>query len=78
MRFQTFSDMNFKDHHLAGVVWPVESSRTGEKYKVTLTDHGFTCNCTAGSIRGKCKHAQQVHDLLVSDDWKPPVDLFSK
>lgn len=76
MRFQTFSDMNFKDHHLEGVVWPVESSRTGEKYKVTLTEYGFSCNCTAGQIRGKCKHAQQVHDLLVSDDYVMPKDEF--
>ena len=68
MRIQTFSDINFKDHHLVGLVWPVESSRTGEKYKVTMTDLGFTCNCVAGSMRGKCKHAQGVHDLLVSDD----------
>ena len=76
MRFQLFSDMNFRDHHLDGVVWPVVSSRTGESYKVTLTTMGFTCNCTAGSIRGKCKHAQQVHDLLVSDDYIMPKDEF--
>ena len=75
MRTQTFSDMNFRDHHLVGFVWPVESSRTGEKYKVEMTDYGFTCNCTAGSIRGKCKHAQQVHDLLVMED-SLPEDLF--
>ena len=68
MRIQTFSDINFEGHHLVGLVWPVESSRTGEKYKVTMTDMGFTCNCVAGSMRGKCKHAQQVHDLLVSDE----------
>ena len=68
MRIQTFSDINFKNHHLVGLVWPVESSRTGEKYKVGMTDLGFTCNCVAGSMRGKCKHAQRVHDLLVGDD----------
>ena len=68
MRIQTFSDINFEGHHLVGLVWLVESSRTGEKYKVTMTDMGFTCNCVAGSMRGKCKHAQQVHDLLVSDE----------
>lgn len=67
MRFQKFDDMNFTDHHLIGLVWRVESSRTGEKYKVELTEYGFTCNCTAGSIRGKCKHAKQIHDLLVSE-----------
>lgn len=67
MRIQTFSDINFKNHHLVGVVWPVVSSRTGESYKVQMTDLGFSCNCVAGSMRGKCKHAQQIHDLLVSD-----------
>lgn len=71
MRVQTFSDINFNGHHLDGVVWPVESTRTGEKYKVTLTEFGLTCNCTAGQVRGKCKHAKQIHDILVSDgDFK--------
>lgn len=68
MRTQTFSDINFKDHHLVGLVWPVVSSRTGEAYKVTMNDLGFSCNCVAGSMRGKCKHAQQIHDLLVNDE----------
>lgn len=68
MRIQSFSDINFKGHHLVGLTWPVVSSRTGESYKVEMTDMGLTCNCTAGSMRGKCKHARQVHDLLVSDD----------
>ena len=67
MRIQTFPDINFEDHHLVGVTWPVVSSRSGEKYKVTMTDMGLTCNCVAGSMRGKCKHAQQIHDLLVGD-----------
>lgn len=77
MRIQTFDDMNFKGHHLVGLVWSVVSSRTGESYKVRMTDMGFSCNCTAGSMRGKCKHAQQVHDQLIADD-PLPVDLFSK
>lgn len=67
MRIQKFSDINFKNHAFVGIVWPVISSRTGEAYKVEMTDLGFTCNCTAGQIRGKCKHAQQIHDLLVDD-----------
>lgn len=75
MRTQTFSDMNFKDHHLVDQVWPITSARTGEVYKVTMTDYGFTCNCSAGQIRGKCKHAQYVHDLLVEED-SMPVDEF--
>jgi ornithine carbamoyltransferase len=69
MRIQNFTDMNFKNHYLVGFVWPVTSTRTGESYKVTMTDLGFSCNCMAGSMRGKCKHAQQVHDLLVADDY---------
>lgn len=68
MRIQQFSDINFENHHLVGCVWSVTSSRTGEVYKVKMMDLGFSCNCTAGSMRGKCKHAQQIHDLLVSDD----------
>lgn len=68
MRIQSFPDINFSNHHLVGVTWPVVSSRTGEKYKVQMTEHGFSCNCVAGSMRGKCKHAQQIHDLLIGDD----------
>jgi len=67
MRTQSFDDINFLDHHLVGLVWPVVSSSSGESYSVTMTDYGFTCNCIAGSMRGKCKHAKQVHDLLVAD-----------
>lgn len=76
MRIQSFDDINFKNHHLVGLVWPVVSSSTGESYKVTMTEQGFSCNCIAGSMRGKCKHAKQVHDILVADDWVPPIDLF--
>lgn len=65
---QKFSDMNFEDHHLEGFEWPVESKRTGDKYIVTLTKHGFTCTCVGAQMHGKCKHIKQVHDLLVSDD----------
>ena len=76
MRYQTFSDMNFKDHHLTDIVWSVEASTPGKTYDVALTGHGFTCNCVAGSMRGKCKHAQQIHDQLVSDDYELPKDEF--
>lgn len=75
MRAQVFSDMNFTDHHLVGLVWPITSARTGEVYNVTMTEYGFTCNCSAGQIRGKCKHAQEVHDLLVQEN-PLPVDEF--
>jgi len=67
MRTQTFPDINFKNHHLVDFVWRVVSSRTGEAYKIKLTEYGLSCNCTAGSMRGKCKHAKQIHDLLVED-----------
>jgi hypothetical protein len=67
MRIQTFDDINFKGHHLVGFVWNVVSSRSGEVYKIKMTDYGFSCNCTAGAMRGKCKHAKFVHDQLVSD-----------
>lgn len=73
---QYFYDMNFKDHHLEGFVWPVVSSRSGETYSVTMTNRGFTCNCTAGRMRGKCKHARQIHDQLIADDYIMPKDEF--
>ncbi len=76
MRIQNFNDMNFKGHHLVGFGWPEVSSRTGEAYKVTMTDLGFSCNCVAGSMRGKCKHAQQIHDLLVNDDEVQKYDIY--
>lgn len=67
MRPQKHPDINFSNHHLIDLVWPIRSASTGEVYKVTMTEYGFTCNCTAGQIRGKCKHAQYVGDLLASD-----------
>lgn len=67
MRIQTFDDINFKGHHLVDFVWNVISSRTGEVYKIKMTEYGFSCNCTAGAMRGKCKHAKFVHDQLVAD-----------
>jgi hypothetical protein len=76
MRTQTFTDMNFRGHHLVDQIWPITSARTGEVYKVTMTDYGFICNCSAGQIRGKCKHAQYVHDLMVEDDYVMPEDEF--
>lgn len=75
MRIQTFSDINFQDHHLIDMVWPIKSAKSGEVYKVRMVDQGFTCNCVAGSMRGKCKHAQYVHDLLVSDEVQK-YDIF--
>jgi hypothetical protein len=40
-----------------------------------FTSKGLTCNCQAGTYRGKCKHAQMVHDTLVKED-PLPRDLF--
>lgn len=68
MRPQKHPEINFSDHHLIDMVWPIRSARTGEVYKVTMTEYGFVCNCTAGQIRGKCKHAQYVGKLLASHD----------
>lgn len=69
MRIQKHPGINFRNHHLVDLVWPIRSARTGEVYKVTMTDYGFSCNCTAGQIRGKCKHAQYVGNLLVGDEY---------
>ena len=68
MRPQKYPGINFSDHHLVDLIWPIKSARTGEIYKVKMTEYGFTCNCTAGQIRGKCKHAQYVGGLLASDN----------
>jgi hypothetical protein len=65
---QKFNDMSFEDHHLEGMVWPLISKRTGEKYSVKLTNQGFTCTCVGAQMHGKCKHIKHVHDLLVSDE----------
>jgi hypothetical protein len=74
-RAQPFADINFKNHWLVGFVWPMRSARTGEMYNVEMTPKGMTCDCQAGTIRGKCKHAQEVHDRLVKED-PLPVDRF--
>ena len=74
-RGQLFHDINFKNHWLVGVIWPIKSSRTGESYSVELTPKGLTCDCQAGTMRGKCKHAQEIHDRLVYED-PLPADLF--
>ena len=63
-----FSDMSFEGHHLIDFSWPLVSSRTGEKYNVTLTQNGFTCTCVGAQMHGKCKHIKEVHDTLVADD----------
>ena len=76
-RAQSFADINFKNHWLIGFVWPMRSSRTGKRYDVTLTEKGLTCDCQAGTMRGKCKHAQEIHDRLVKED-PLPADLFLK
>jgi hypothetical protein len=66
-RALAFDDMNFKGHHLVGIIWPMISSRTGEEYEVELTDKGFTCTCIGFQTRGKCKHVTEIHDRMVCD-----------
>ena len=39
-------ELNTKDHHFVGVIWPVIGSK-GNKYSVEMTDKGFECNCPA-------------------------------
>ena len=75
MRVQSFSDINFQDHHLLDMIWPIKSARTGQIYDVQMVANGFTCNCMAGSTRGKCKHVKYVHDLLVGDSDQK-YDIF--
>ena len=75
LRPQKFDDINFKNHFLEGFVWPIKSSRSDDPYSVVFTSKGLTCNCQAGTYRGKCKHAQLVHDTLVKED-PLPRDLF--
>ncbi len=61
---QTQKDTN--KIHVQGHI-KIHDPSTGEIYKVKMTEYGFTCNCTAGQIRGKCKHAQYVGKLLAAD-----------
>jgi len=64
-----YCDINFKGHHLVGMVWKVISARSGEVYDIELTDRGMTCTCGAAkSWRSKCKHARSIAELLVSED----------
>ena len=59
--------MNYKGHFFAGLVWPVESKRTGEAYSVTLTEKGWKCTCVGFNRHGKCKHASEIHGRMISD-----------
>ncbi len=60
--------MNYKDHHLAGLIWPVESKRTGEQYDVELSERGWKCSCVGFQRHGKCKHISEIHERMISDD----------
>lgn len=59
--------INFENHHLIDMVWPIKSARTDQVYDVVMTKKGFKCNCIAGTYKGKCKHAKYVYELLDSD-----------
>ena len=39
-------ELNTKDHHFVGVVWPVIGSK-GDQYSVEMTNDGFECDCPA-------------------------------
>ena len=59
--------INYKGHFFAGLVWPVESKRTGEAYSVTLTEKGWKCTCVGFNRHGKCKHASEIHGRMIND-----------
>lgn len=50
--------INTRGHWAVDVQWPVVGSR-GDKYIVTMTDHGFECTCIAYR---KCKHIKHVEE----------------
>jgi len=57
-------EINTKNHHLVGVVWPVKGS-TGSKYRVRMGDFGFSCDCIAFR---KCKHIKYVEKVIVGEE----------
>ena len=54
-------EINTKNHHLIGVVWPVKGS-TGSNYRVIMGNNGFSCDCIAFR---KCKHIKYVEKVIV-------------
>ena len=56
-------ELNTKEHHFVGVVWPVIGSK-GNKYSVEMTDKGFECNCPAYV---KCKHIKAIEEKIVNE-----------
>lgn len=49
-----------KDNWYVGFEWTVPGSKAGTDYTVTLTEKGFTCECTGFGFHGKCKHSRKV------------------
>ena len=54
-----------KDNWYVGFEWSVPGSKAGTDYTVTLTEKGFTCECTGFGFHGKCKHSKKVVDNFV-------------
>ena len=53
---KTFS---LENHWATGLEWTVEGSK-GNRYTVSVTPKGFSCDCTGMTYHGKCKHTLQA------------------
>ena len=63
---------DFKTHWAVGLEYPIQGSK-GNTYTVSITDKGFTCDCTGMTFRGKCKHTESVAQRwrdVFSDDFE--------
>ena len=58
-KYLTTPEINFKNHWAVGIEYPIIGSR-GDKYTVTFTDNGFSCECIGMAVHGKCKHTKEI------------------
>jgi len=49
----------FKDNWYVGFEWTVPGSKAGTDYTVTLTEKGFTCECTGFGITANVNTARK-------------------
>lgn len=59
-RYLKPADWNFKGNSLVGTEWSIPGSKADSVYTVTLTEQGFTCDCTGFTFHGRCKHSAEV------------------
>jgi hypothetical protein len=65
----SFAEVSTKRHPFVGLVWPVASSRSSEKYSVEMHETGFTCDCIGFTMHGKCKHIAFVVSRVSDENY---------